>query len=88
MLEQRRSHARSNGRMKTAEGVNCLWCSSANLRKFDGEVSIHVPGLDDLDRSPAWVFPKLVVCLDCGSAYFSVPETELRSLTEAELPVK
>lgn len=83
MLEQRAFRARFDGRTQTAEGVNCPWCGSTNLGKFEGEVSIHIAGLEDLDRSPAWLFPKLVVCLDCGNAHFAVPDGELRLLTEA-----
>jgi hypothetical protein len=29
-----------------------------------------------------WVFPELVVCLDCGTAKFDVPEEQLRFLAK------
>jgi len=32
------------------------------------------------DQPIVWVFPELVVCLDCGDAQFTVPEAELRLL--------
>jgi hypothetical protein len=35
-----------------------------------------------LDKPIVWVFPKLLVCLDCGFTEFPVPETELRVLRE------
>ena len=84
MLEQRASRTRFNGRIQAVEGVNCPSCGSTNLGKFEGEISIHVAGLEDLDRSPAWVFPKVAICLDCGNAQFTVPEAELRLLAELD----
>ena len=58
----------------------CQKCSSANQSTFDGEVAIHFSGLKGLDKPIVWVFPKLAVCLECGSTEFVVPETELRVL--------
>lgn len=88
MLDERASRARSNRRTQGVEDVHCPWCGSTNLGKFEGEVSIHFAGLEDLGRSPAWVFPKLAVCLDCGNAHFTVPDAELRLLTEVGLGVR
>jgi hypothetical protein len=58
----------------------CKSCGSNNLSKFWGEIAIHFPGLKNLDKTVVWVFPELVVCLDCGTAHFAVPEAELRLL--------
>jgi hypothetical protein len=33
-----------------------------------------------LDKPIVWAFPKLAVCLECGSAEFVVPDRELRVL--------
>lgn len=49
-----------------------------------GEICIHFPGLKNIDKPLVWVFPEIVVCLDCGEAVFVVPKTELRLLTEGE----
>jgi hypothetical protein len=43
-------------------------------------MGIHFPGLKNIDKPVVWVFPELVVCMDCGTAEFSVPEAELRRL--------
>jgi hypothetical protein len=43
-------------------------------------MQIHFPGLKDIDKPVVWVFPDVVVCLDCGTAEFAVPEEELRQL--------
>jgi hypothetical protein len=60
----------------------CKACQSDDQRTFNGEIAIHFPGLKGLDKPIVWAFPKLVVCLDCGFTEFSVPEAELRLLSE------
>jgi len=58
----------------------CKSCGSENVQKFRGEVAIHFPGLKNIDKPIVWVFPELVVCLECGVAQFAVAESELRQL--------
>ena len=60
----------------------CRSCGSDNQTKFTSEINIHFPGLKNLDRPTVWVFPKLVVCLDCGFTEFSILEPELLRLAE------
>jgi hypothetical protein len=62
----------------------CKSCGSVNQNKFRGEIGIHFPGLKNIDKPVVWVFPDLVVCLDCGTAEFAVPETELRLLAKGD----
>jgi hypothetical protein len=62
--------------------MSCKSCQSDNQREFNGELAIHFPGLNGLTKPIVWVFPKLVVCLDCGVAEFSILETELRVIRE------
>jgi hypothetical protein len=57
--------------------MSCRSCQSQNLRNLNGEIAIHFPGLKGLDKPIVWVFPKLLVCLDCGVTEFTVPEREL-----------
>jgi hypothetical protein len=59
----------------------CKSCGSVNQQKFSGEIFIHFP---DIDKPNVWVFPELVVCLDCGTAEFAVPEEELRQLAKRD----
>jgi hypothetical protein len=47
-------------------------------------MAIHFPGLKNIDKPVVWVFPELVVCLDCGSAESAVPEAELRELAKGD----
>jgi len=60
--------------------MRCKSCGSENLGNFTAEIVIHFPGLKNLDEPPVFVFPKLVVCRDCGVAEFAIPEDELRLL--------
>jgi len=62
----------------------CKSCGSLNQRKFTGEVAIHFPGLKGLDKPIVWVFPDLLVCLDCGTTEFAVPKSELRQLAKGD----
>ena len=58
----------------------CKRCDSPSQSTFNGEVAIHFPGLNGLDKPIVFVFPKIVVCLQCGLTEFTVPEKELRLL--------
>ena len=62
----------------------CKSCGSANQSKFAGEIGIHFPGLQNLDKPVVWVFPEIVVCLDCGTSEFAVPEVERRLLAKGD----
>jgi hypothetical protein len=62
--------------------MSCKSCKAENQRNFNGEIAIHFPGLKGLDKSIVWVFPTIVVCLNCGFAEFAIPETELRVLRD------
>jgi len=47
------------------EGV-CERCSSSHRGEFPAEICIHVPGPEELNLPPLFVFPRLAICLDCG----------------------
>jgi hypothetical protein len=63
-----------------AEVSNCKSCQSHKKRRFTTEMNIHFPGREGLDNPTLWLFPEVVVCLDCGFAEFTVPDTELHRL--------
>jgi len=60
----------------------CKSCGSVNQSKFNAEMGIHFPGLKNIDKPVVWVFPELVVCLNCGIAEFAMPEAQLRLLAK------
>jgi hypothetical protein len=64
--------------------MSCKSCQSENQRTLNGEVAIHFPGLNGLDKPILWVFPKLLVCLNCGFTEFEIPKAELRRLVEGD----
>jgi hypothetical protein len=64
--------------------MSCPACTSDKQHPFASEVALHFPGLEGLNKPIVWVFPKILVCLDCGHAEFEVPERELRVLKEDE----
>ena len=43
-------------------------------------MSVHILGLENVDKPVVWVFPRLLVCMDCGFTELTMPETELRLL--------
>ena len=60
--------------------MSCLSCGSGNQAEFSAEMIIHFSGLKNLDKPGVWAFPKLLVCLDCGSSRFTTPKTDLALL--------
>jgi hypothetical protein len=47
-------------------------------------LAIHFSGLKKTDVPVVRVFAEVVVCLDCGTAEFAVPEAELRQLAKGD----
>jgi hypothetical protein len=66
----------------TKEVGMCCSCSSENQAKFNVEMNVHFPGLKNASRPSVWLFPEVLICLNCGSATFSVPSVELALLAE------
>jgi hypothetical protein len=56
--------------------VACKSCGSKNQSNFTSEIGIHFPGMRGISKPVVWVFPELVVCLDCGITEFAVPEAQ------------
>lgn len=67
---------------KPKTNLRCLMCGSEDVRNFAAETLIHLPGMKNLDKPGVLVFPTLLICLDCGTAQFVVPDAELHRLTD------
>ena len=61
----------------------CKSCGFSNQNSLIAEMGLHIPGLKNLDRPVVWLFPKILVCVNCGFSEFFVPEDKLPFL-EAE----
>ena len=62
----------------------CPSCASSNQTEFPAEVNIRFPGLGNTDKPGVFVFPRLLICLDCGSSSFMTRPPELAQLRAAE----
>jgi hypothetical protein len=58
----------------------CRSCGSGNRLKLRAEIAVHFPGLEGLNKPIVWVFPELLVCLDCGIVEFVMRERQLAEL--------
>jgi len=60
--------------------MSCRSCGLENQKKFAAEMTVHVLGLENVDKPVVWVFPGLLVCMDCGFTELTIPDDELRLL--------
>jgi hypothetical protein len=60
----------------------CRSCAASHLVELSAEICIHFPGLKGLDVEPILAFPKLNVCLCCGSIQSQLSTKELDCVKE------
>ncbi len=65
----------------------CPSCALGNQVEFRGEMIVHFNGLRNLNKPGVWLFSNLLVCLDCGFVWFTVPKTELELIGNASTRV-
>jgi hypothetical protein len=65
--------------------MSCPSCNSSNQAEFPTEMLVHFGGLKRLDKPSIWVFPTLLVCLDCGLFQSTIPVYELEQLAAGVL---
>jgi len=63
--------------------MHCALCESGNQAEFPTEMNIHFRGLRNIDKPGVLVFPKVLICLDCGSSTFTTPKSDLALLARA-----
>jgi hypothetical protein len=62
----------------------CPSCLSSKQAEFHAEINIHFPGPENWTKPTVWVFPKILVCLDCGASLFPIPKDELGRLGQTD----
>ena len=68
--------------------MTCKACPSANSLELSAEINVHFGGWEGLKKPSVLVFPKLLICIDCGFTEFAIPERELARLAGAYEKVK
>jgi hypothetical protein len=62
--------------------MTCPSCASGRVAEFSSEMMINFMGLKHIEKPGVLLFPKAVVCLDCGFLRCNVPARELDYLRE------
>lgn len=62
--------------------MQCQSCQSTRRAELSAEIAIHFVGYENLNAPHVLVFPEILVCLDCGSTVFQLPEAQLQSIRE------
>jgi hypothetical protein len=57
--------------------MRCVACQSDRQNDFPSEIALRFSGREDLEKQHVFLYPKVVVCLDCGWSGFAVTEAEL-----------
>lgn len=60
----------------------CKSCAASNMVELNAELCIHFRGLKGLEVEPICAFPKLKVCLHCGSIQSDLSAKELGRIRE------
>jgi hypothetical protein len=60
--------------------MSCRSCGSKNQTPFTTEMSVHVLGLENVNKPVVLIFPSILVCMDCGFTELAMAQDELRQL--------
>src|ERR1700756_3571482 len=71
------------GGMQEVVRMSCRACRSVNQSEFPAELNIHFPGPENFETPTVWVFPRLLVCLNCGFTEFVIRAADVRRLKTA-----
>ncbi len=62
--------------------MSCPSCASGNQSEFPFEMLVHFACLENLSKTGIFLFPKILVCMDCGFLQYRVPASQLSLLAE------
>jgi len=65
--------------------MSCTRCLSLHQTELNTEINLHFRGLPNLGEPGIFVFPKVLVCLDCGLSEFVIEKRELAQITEKSI---
>jgi hypothetical protein len=60
----------------------CKKCGLEHQREYTSEMNVHFQQQSDFDRQAVLLFPKLLVCLECGFTEFTISQSELPLLAK------
>jgi hypothetical protein len=60
--------------------MSCLACASSNYVELSAAIVLNSAALENEESACVELFPKVLVCLDCGFTRFNVSPPELVSL--------
>jgi hypothetical protein len=73
-------------RLEQAADARCPKCAFESQMQFVTEVNVHLPNPYS-EQVGIFLFPRLSVCPNCGSAQFKVPSEDLRRLVQQAKPL-
>lgn len=65
--------------------MSCTRCLSLHQTELNSEINLHFRGLPHLGEPGIFVFPQVLVCLDCGLSEFVIETRELAQITEKSI---
>jgi hypothetical protein len=75
------------GQEMRARSSQCSSCASPNIVELIAETCFRFAGLNGLKVDPILVYPKTIVCLDCGFTESNLAENELEQLRKGSIRV-
>jgi hypothetical protein len=65
--------------------MSCTRCLSLHQTALNSEINLHFRGLPNLGEPGLFVFPQVLVCLDCGLSEFVIEKRELAQIIEKKV---
>ena len=65
--------------------MSCSRCLSLHQTELNSEINLHFRSLPNLGEPGIFVFPQVLVCLDCGLSEFVIEKRELAQITEKSI---
>jgi len=71
----------------TTATSECRACRSANVVELLAETCLRFPGLSGLNTEPIFVYPRIVLCTDCGLIWSTLSGRELEHVRKGALRI-